>query len=521
MGVEGLLQRIREIPGTAALASLSHPDGCDLDDDLAVDEIARHLLGRFRDHQDIDAFTLLFELTHDRLAVSATRITRQLSPAVDPEDLVAGFMARLFCDVGRRREVRRFLGLAHTAMRNEVLDQLRGLRRAQVKQRGWHRTQELPADPLEELTDAEERATLERCGEMLLGITVDCFGQLEQRDQQVLVAREILQLPYVRVAAMLQLADDQVGMIIRRARQHLVKRILSRLASERRDEPDPIRADAWERLGNSFGDVLAPPGRGAGIEVLMQRMLERSADTARARLADLIYELAKACLVTRMSFSDRTMVHDVPRHSGVVADDIRLVAERLERVDATEGRVDLADVVTARPSRDSALAEAERCLAHLEELEGRTGRQQVALALCRIHDGRADDGEAILRSLLSENVPLAPLTRQNVSRNLTLALLRQDRFAEALSEVDQAAATWPDDPVRVMNECFASARLGDRSRFRGAAQQLIELQASEPSALVQSWIEGPLRNLADDVGLPPGRIDDLIGSAETTDGEES
>ncbi|MCH6578425.1 MAG: hypothetical protein IH807_11435, partial [Proteobacteria bacterium] len=44
---------------------------------------------------------------------------------------------------------------------------------------------------------------------MLLRITNECFVELGQRDQQVLVARELLHLPYERVADMLQLSDDQ------------------------------------------------------------------------------------------------------------------------------------------------------------------------------------------------------------------------------------------------------------------------------------------------------------------------
>ncbi len=526
----GFAERLRRMPGSSQLA---HAGEFDPANDVHVDEAARHLLERFRQHDDLEAFTLLFELTHERLAAAATRICRKLAPAVEPDDLASAFMARLFADVHRRpsEPVRHFLALAHTSMRNDLLDQLRQHKRAQANVRTWHATLRQPPDPAEELQRQEQERAFGRFGRTVLAVTNECFHELDEREQQVLLAREIVALPYERVASMLQLADDQVGMIIRRARVHLVNRIVERLPAAVADGPGSPDADALALVRDTVRRCLGKEGT-RNVKGLMESMLEASLHAARARLADLIYEMAKACLVAAPGFSSRTLVQDEPRRSDVVAGDLRQIAARLQRaggdavadpggpqaagVARPSGRIDIEPVAARRPAPATALDDARACLGKLAELEGTSGRQQVALALCSIHGGQPAEAERVLLPLLDRELP--PRTRQNVSRNYTLALLRQDRHAEALAHAEAVADEWPDDPVRVMNICFAAARLRDRARLDRHARLLLSIQRQSPRPRVQGWIDAELRQLASDAGCPEGWLDELAGAVDREPG---
>lgn len=496
-------ERLKRVPGSASVPSLARFDPRN---ELHVDEAARLLLDRFREQQDVEAFTLLFELTQERLVESAGRITRKLAPSQDPEELATSFMTRLFTDVGRRpsEPVRHFLALAHTSMRNDVLDHLRQQKRAAANHRTWHATQVQPADPADELQRRERDALLAGLGGEVLRLTAECFGELEPRDQQVLLAREVVRMPYERVASLLGLQPDQVGMIIRRARMHLVERLLERLpagaAGPRAVELDELHAALRAALGGRAG-VKAVGG-------LVQHMLDQSVAAARAKLADLVYEMAKACLVAAPDFAERMLVGAEPRHAGVVADEVRRLAARLDHADA---HVDVTDVERTRPAPATALQDARACLQHLERLEGRSGRQQVALALCHVHSGDPATAEPLLRGLLARE-DLPPVTRRNAARNLQLALLRAERHADALAACDAHADEWPDDPARLMNTCFAAARLVDAPRFAQAARQLAQLQRHAPEARVADWLDRLLPSLARDLGLPGDWARELIES---------
>ncbi|HTE05498.1 MAG TPA: sigma-70 family RNA polymerase sigma factor [Planctomycetota bacterium] len=495
MDVGNFAARLEAMPGAACL---DHLGRFDADNEAHVDEAARYLLERFRQHNDLDAFTLLFELTHARLATTADRIVRKLAPAVQPDDLASAFMARLFADVRQRvtEPVRHFLALAHTSMRNDLLDQLRQHKRAAANGRTYHSTLRLPEDPAEALQAREQEHLFLGFGRAVLRLTAECFQELEPRDQQVLVAREIVRLPYDRVASMLNLSTEQVGMIIRRARMHLVQRLVARMPEAASAADIPFDASQLQSLRETVVANLGSKESTRHVQALMQRMLDLSAEAGRRKLADLIYEMAKACLVVAPGFTSRTLIAAVPRRSDQVGGDLRQMAHRLAGV---VGAPDVDAVALTRPEPGTALQDAHACLEKLAEIEGTSGRQQVALGLAHIHGGKPGQAEAILRPLLEQ--PLAARTRQNASRNLTLALLRQDRHADALAAAEAAGKEWPDDPVRVMNLCYASARLGDATRFARYAGDLGTLQLRNPSERVGAWLADELAALAAEVGF--------------------
>lgn len=503
----GLVDRLRRIPDLGCLPIL---EAFDPGNDLHLDEAARLLLGRFREHNDTESFTLLYELTHERLRQIATQLTRRISPAADPDDLASAFMVRLFSDTSSRPQapVRRFLALAATSMRNSVFDQLRQQQRARAGGQLFHDSLDQPPDPADTAQQAEEDRALQRCGQHLVSLTDECFHALEARDKQVLVAREILGLSYERVAILLGLEAAQVGMIIRRARKHLAERIVARLEALGTGDAGLVGASALVRR------CLESREQVKSVQGLVQRMLDAAVAAGHRRLADLVYEMAKACLVGVPDFEQRMLVHDSPRRRSAVAEDLRHLGARLAAADSHAARreaQDVSDVARHALSRDAALADGLLCLQALERLEGCTGRQQVALALHHIHAGRPAEAEAILRALVDADIPA--VTRQNVFRNLTLALLRQDRWQDALEIAEASGADWPDDPVRLMNLCFATARLGDRPAFEAHAQRLVAFEARAPQPRVQAWIGSDLPSLAAAVGMGPGAFRALVTSA--------
>lgn len=486
-------------------------DRFDAANDVHVDEVARALLERFREHDDVDAFQLLFEVTFPKLSEVAAQVTRRLNSNVDPDDLVSGFMTKLYTEIGRRHEpVRRFLALAYTTMRNDALDHKRHVRRAQRNDTDYSQTLATPADPAEMAELTEQDRIFEAVGGTVLEVTSECFHRLDDRDQQVLIAREIAGLPYDSVARMLKLQQHQVGMIIRRARINLADLIVERLTDIATADSE-LGPKESRLLQDTVVRSLESKGRAKNVQTLVEHMLATSKRAAKERLAALIYEMAKACLIEHPGFSQEMSIHSVPRRSDVVADDIRQIQKRVD--DAT----DVSTLVAGRPEPDSALANAFCCLEALKSVEGESGRQQVAWALSLIYDRRPQEAEVLLRRLETRELP--SITRQNVSRNLTLALLRQGKFEEALESSLAAADEWPEDPVRLTNVCTAAARLQKKDVFEQSLVELVDVHVRRPSDQVATWLQGLLRALAEDVGVYGADYDALLSSTRQDERE--
>lgn len=492
------------------VTAISHLLPLDLADDLHLDELARMLLDRFRSQNDTEAFALLAELTHERLAQIANGIARRLSPTVDPEDLQSTFISRLFTDLrgSERQPVRRFLALAHTSMKNAVYDQLRHQKRAQLGGPRYQDTLSHPGDPADVAQDQEETALLSRFGEAITELTESCLHKLDPREKNVLVAREILGMSYDRVASMLSLQADQVGMIIRRARKQLADRLVESLDDQR---PGDMDDDAVARTRDLVRASLQSKERVKNVRTLVQRLLDESAMAGRRHLADLIYELSKSSLLSVPGLQSRMLVASQPRHRDVVAGDVRNITARLAGVDEAVDSRAVASL-TKPPSAGNALDDTARCLAVLAQIEGPSGRQQVATALHLIYSSRLDEAEALLRQLAEQDLPAK--TRQNVYRNLTMTLLRQERWSDALQIAERSADEWPADPVQVMNVCYAAARTGDVPRFEANVQHLACIERQQPSSRVKSWMDGELPGLAAALKLKTNHLCKLLAPPE-------
>jgi RNA polymerase sigma factor (sigma-70 family) len=248
-----LVRNIRRVCGRP---DLPLPEPFDPRDDSHVDLAACALLHHFREHDSPDAFTVLVQISHVRATAIARRLTRQFGLAVDPDDLVAAFFANLFVDLRKEQPlVHRFLGFARTAMRNDALNQLRQYRRAQARHALFsERFLGGASDPALVIAEREQCELLQRSGRVFLVVVNQCFHELGERDRRVLIAREVDALSYDGIAAELALPRNQVGMILKRARQRLAARIAASFARLR-------RARAAERKSRRTGERT---GGGAG-----------------------------------------------------------------------------------------------------------------------------------------------------------------------------------------------------------------------------------------------------------------
>jgi hypothetical protein len=115
-----------------------------------------------------------------------------------------------------------------------------------------------------------------------------------------------VQLPYERVAAMLNLAPDQVGMIIRRARV--------RPCAHHRAAARAPRA-ACGRGRRRAAAVRAALAIKAGAKAVKGLMTHQSIAAARRKLADLVYEMSKAAW-SRRWLASNTLIRSAPPQRG-------------------------------------------------------------------------------------------------------------------------------------------------------------------------------------------------------------
>jgi len=455
--------------------------------DVDLDRAASELLEQFRGSQDFDAFALLFELTYPRLHRMASGLIADGAAALEPDDLVSGLMTRIFTDVRRPvPAVRHFLGWARVSMRHELHDHWRRARRARAHDPDFQTALAAPPDPAQASAERELDGRLAGVARGFLGLVAECFTALEPPQRHVLTARDLLGLPYGRVARLLELPPEQVGMVIKRARARLVERVVSALEERPGGELRDLDANDRRLLVAQLLDRRGTRAMGRAV----QRLLDVSLDAARARLADLVYELGKACLSRLPDFPERTLIHAPPRRASVVAGELAALSERLEAARRDVPRVRVGG------EHGDVLDEVRRCLDVLAGLEGESGRQQVLRAMAAIHAGAPAEGERILRALDDEAYDAR--TRRRALVNLALALLRQDRHAEALAAARVAADRWPDSPVSAVNMLYATARLGDRDGFLDALRRLAQAQHSPWAA---AWTRENLASLGELVGL--------------------
>jgi len=267
---------------------------------------------------------------------------------------------------------------------------------------------------------------------------------------------------------------------------------------------DPSDAGPRAALNEALS-WLTGEGRAHDSAALLVQLRERFAKAGHGKLADLVYELAKACLAALPDFSVRTLLHARPRPAEVISGEMRVMSETLAGVGQS---ADLAGLAQRDPEAAAALSDASKCIDVLERLEGSSGRQQLAHSLATIHAGDAAGAEQTLRALIARGDE-APEILRIAEVNLAFALLRQARYAEVVPLAEAAIGRMPEDPVPLFNLLAARSELGDRPAFERDVESLRALYAASGSALIRGWIENDLAMLGESAGLDSERIAEL------------
>jgi hypothetical protein len=247
---------------------------------------------------------------------------------------------------------------------------------------------------------------------------------------------------------------------------------------------------------------LTGEGREHTPDQLLQRLRASFRAAGREKLADLVYEMSKACLRALPDFSVRTLLQAEPRPPELIAGELGTMSECLSSAGEP---ADVSGLARRRPEPSAALVDARKCLAALESLEGRSGRGQLALALLHVHAGEPAAGEAVLRALLAR--PDEPLEIRRLAEvNLAFALLRQSKFADVVPLARAGQKRSPNDPVPWFNLLAAQSELSDPEAFEDSVRGLAALQSRVRSSLVSAWAGQDLAMLGRSAGLGEARI---------------
>jgi tetratricopeptide (TPR) repeat protein len=228
----------------------------------------------------------------------------------------------------------------------------------------------------------------------------------------------------------------------------------------------------------------------------VEQILSSTARAGRAKLADLLYEMAKACLIVLPDLKRRIERKVEPREVPVVASELQSINSRLE---LTDGSIALRDVPHQTPEEARALKVARSCLAILDNVEGASERQQLAWSQVLIFEGKPAEAERVLRSLIDRDV--SPENRHHVLRNTTMSLNAQKRFTESVEFAQHALTLCPNDCVLLYNLSVALASLADAHRFKAVSSRFAELVPEQVPEWLRRLISFEAANFSDKLGM--------------------
>lgn len=240
-------------------------------------------------------------------------------------------------------------------------------------------------------------------------------------------------------------------------------------------------SEAW--LGEALG-YLRGEGRGRSPDELRAALQQRFADAGRQRLADLVYEMVKACLSEVPDVTERIAMADAPRRAEVIWGDVDTMRRGMDGLPA--GAPDLDAVARGTPASDVALQDMGACIDVLTSLEGRTVRRELAHGLHDAYAGRLADAEATLRALHDRD-DLDDRAAFYAAWNLSFVLITRDDDRAGLRVAEEALVLDPEHTGPYMNIATVAARLGDTQRFRWAMDELAAMQRRDPAAFTSRW----------------------------------
>jgi len=246
----------------------------------------------------------------------------------------------------------------------------------------------------------------------------------------------------------------------------------------------------------------------------VEHILANSARAGREKLADLLYEMAKACLIVLPDLKRRIERKVEPREVPVVANELRSINSRLETVD---GAVVLRDVPQQTPEETRALKVARSCLTILDNVEGESERQQLAWSQVLIFESNPAEAERVLKRLLDGGVSCGNLGY--ALQNTTMSLNQQKRFADSVEFAQRALAQCPNDCVLLYNLSVALASLRDPQQFKAVSTRFAELVPKGIPDWLRRLISFEAANFAERLDMSQGDVVRCFGLS--TASEES
>jgi len=238
----------------------------------------------------------------------------------------------------------------------------------------------------------------------------------------------------------------------------------------------------------------------------VEQILAGSARAGREKLADLLYELAKACLIVLPNLKRRIERKVEPREVPVVSSELRSINSRLEKVD---GAIALRDVPQQTPEETRALKVARSCLTILDNVEGASERQQLAWSQVLIFEGKPAEAEVALRQLLSNGISAG--NQLHVLRNTMMSLNRQRRYAESVEFAETALHQCPNDCVLLYNLSVALASLRDLDNFKRASSRFARLDQKNVPEWLRHLVSIEAENFADRLSMSKTEVLEYFG----------
>ncbi|MGQ0554284.1 MAG: hypothetical protein ACT4PU_13830 [Planctomycetota bacterium] len=276
-----------------------------------------------------------------------------------------------------------------------------------------------------------------------------------------------------------------------------------------------VQREAVESLmsGAASAGSFGTATRGASATAV-QGMLAHSARAGRTKMADLVYELAKACLIALPDLERRVRRIEEPRAVPQVSRDVQALNLRLP---AFEKSADVSALPRAKPSEPAALDAARSCLKILEYLEGTSPRQVLATSHWLIFTGKPAKAEACLLELLSRP-RLEDVYRKCSRINLMLARARLQDFNGVVAIGKDALSASQSDWQVTYNLAVAYAWLGDKDSFVAVTKQLRKVVALPGSDYLRQLLEFESERFASQLAIPEAEVESLFGLVSTVKG---
>lgn len=205
---------------------------------LSHESLASLLMEAFSRTQNIDCFSLLYELCHRQILLVVLKRLRFAHPGIDAKDVLQDVFLSIYRYPHRFRNEKdcSFRNWSFSIVRNTLLKHLRGVPRTEVD-----------LDPLAEVVEdehaqapdtklAEDEAT-ERAAQMyaicLLAYRSVFEGQLKEREKKALLWIEVKGLKYRRAAERMGVRLENLKMIVCRARKKLLRAMAEMLEAPR------------------------------------------------------------------------------------------------------------------------------------------------------------------------------------------------------------------------------------------------------------------------------------------------